>query len=293
MTSRLQRLARIAPLRLVLIGFPVVLALGLTFSVHFAFLKGRLPLPYSAPLDAVAALVGCAAMLGLYAGLVRVLEARWPAELAPRAGARWALLGIVVGFLLFNAVCAVFTLLGVVTWGGFNGLAVAFAPLLMAAIAAVGEELVFRGVLYRVLEDSLGTSAAVALSAALFGLLHAGNPGATMLSNAAIALEAGVMLALAYAWSRSLWLVIGIHFAWNFTEGGVYGAAVSGVNARGIVRMEIDRGASALVTGGAFGPEASLVALAVCLAAGVVFGVLAVRAGQWRRRTLRWRLACG
>lgn len=291
MATRLQRLARIAPLRLVFVGFPMLLALGLALAFHFEYAKGRMALAYMPAVDAAAALLGCAAMLGLYAVLVRLLEARWPAELAPRAGARWLLLGIALGFMLFNTVCLLFTALGVVTWGGFNGWSAAFAPLLMSVLAAVGEELLFRGALFRVLEDSLGTTAAVALSALLFGLMHAGNPGATLLSNVAIALEAGVMLAAAYAWSRSLWLVIGIHFAWNFTEGGLYGAAVSGIGTRGVVQMDIDRDASALLTGGAFGPEASLVALAVCLAAGAVFVVLARRAGQWRGRSLRLVLA--
>lgn len=291
MTDPLQRLGRIAPVRVLFIGGPVFGVMALTFAFHFGLLKGRIPLPYSPWLDAAGVLVGCAAMLALYSSLVHWLEGSRPVELVPRDGARWLLVGCVIGFLLFNAVCLVFTLLGVVTWGGFNGFAVAFGPLLVSAIAAVGEELVFRGVLYRVLEDSLGTTAAVALSALLFGFMHAGNPGATLLSNVAIALEAGVMLAAAYAWSRSLWLVIGIHFAWNFTEGGVYGAAVSGLETRGIVQMQLDRGADALLTGGAFGPEASLPALAVCMAAGAVFVALAVRRGQWRRRSMRLVLA--
>jgi hypothetical protein len=93
------------------------------------------------------------------------------------------------------------------------------------------------------------------------------NSGATTVSTVAIALEAGVLLGAAYAACGSLWLPIGLHFGWNFTEGGVFGVAVSGRKAgAGIVNMPLS--GSALWTGGQFGPEASLVAVAVCLVAG-------------------------
>jgi hypothetical protein len=117
--------------------------------------------------------------------------------------------------------------------------------------------------------------------------MHAGNAGATAGSSIAIAIEAGLMLATAYAWSRNLWLPIGIHLAWNFSEGGIYGAAVSGVKSEGVFRVALSESASPLITGGAFGPEASLVAVAICLCTGVAFLVAAVRAGRWRRVSFR------
>jgi len=126
------------------------------------------------------------------------------------------------------------------------------------------------------------------LSAALFGLMHAGNPGATTFSSVAIALEAGGMLAAAYSWSRSLWLPIGIHLAWNFTQGGIFSQPISGNAATGLLDFPLSAKASPLVTGGAFGPEASIVSLAVCVSLGVVFLALAIRAGRWR--PVRFRL---
>src|SRR5262249_39839900 len=114
----------------------------------------------------------------------------------------------------------------------------------------------------------------------VFGLLHAANPGATVVSTVAIALEAGALLGMAYAASRSLWLPIGLHFGWNFTEGGLFGAAVSGGHSQGVINSTI--AGPALVTGGLFGPEASVIAVAVCLFATVVLSVSAVRRGRWR-----------
>lgn len=276
--------ARIGLVRLIGMGFPILAAEGLVLAFHFEVGRKHL----SAAGDFAGTLAATLALPLLYALLVRLFEGRWPGELALRAGARWLAAGAALGFLLFTAVYGVFTLMGAADWRGFNGLAGVAPMLLLAIVAGVGEELLFRGVVFRVLEDSAGTAGALIVSAALFGLMHAANPGATALSTIAIALEAGVMLAAAYAWSRSLWLPIGIHIAWNFTEGGVYGASVSGGKmSQGLIAVALPRTASPLVTGGAFGPEASLTAVVLCLGLGIVFLIAARGAGRWRPARLR------
>ncbi|MBC6982162.1 CPBP family intramembrane glutamic endopeptidase [Caulobacter sp. 17J80-11] len=281
--SFLATLPRIGLVRLIGLGFPLLLGLGFTLAFHFEFAAKQL-----APALDFAATAGVTLGLAvLYALLVRAFEGRWPKELALRPAPGWLAAGLLIGFLLFSAVYAVFAAMGVASWQGFNGFGAVAPALLLAIVAAVGEELLFRGVLFRLLEESFGTLVALVLSAAIFGLMHAGNPGATPLSTVAVALEAGVMLAAAYAWTRSLWLPIGIHLAWNFTQGGIYGAAVSGGKSQGVFDVALAPDASELITGGAFGPEASLVALTICLAAGLVFVVAAIRAGQWRKARFR------
>jgi uncharacterized protein len=231
-----------------------------------------------------AALLLAAALAGVYVGLVRSLERRAARELAPRAMA--AVAGIILGLALFSSVFALLHLIGVAGWHGLSARFDVIPMLAFAMLAAVGEELVFRGALFRLLEESGGTTAALALSAAVFGLLHGLNPGATVISTVAIALEAGVLLAAAYALTRNLWLPIGLHLGWNFTEGGIFGVSVSGgTAAKGIFSVSL--AGPILLTGGKFGPEASLIAVAVCLAAAIVLLALAVRAGRWlpmRRR---------
>lgn len=290
MTAFFDRLRRVAPLRLLLLGFPVLMGFGLTMAFHHEYRKGRM-FAYSPWVDAAVTLLLCAALAGLYALLVRWLEKRWPRELALRGGLGWGALGLLAGFLMFSAVYAVFAALGLLQWHGWDPRAALGPVLLMSVVAGIGEELIFRGVLFRVVEDTVGTLGAMAVSAAFFGLAHAGNPNATLMSSAAIALEAGVMLALAYAWTRNLWFVMGLHAAWNFTEGGVYGAPVSGFDAHGLMRIDVSPTAPAWLTGGAFGPEASVVALAVCLAAAAGFLRGTLRQGQWQRRRLRLMLA--
>jgi membrane protease YdiL (CAAX protease family) len=106
------------------------------------------------------------------------------------------------------------------------------------------------------------------------------NPGATVVSTVAIALEAGVLLAAAYALTRNLWFPIGLHLGWNFTAGGICGESVSG-GAAGKGIFSVSLAGRPLLTGGKFGPEASLIAIAVCLALAIVLLLLAVRNGRW------------
>ena len=149
------------------------------------------------------------------------------------------------------------------------------------------EEIAIRGLFFRLFERWLGSWAALALSAAFFGAGHLFNAGATWIAAVGIAFEAGIMLAAVYMITRRLWVAVGLHAAWNFAEGGIYGTPVSGLKVDGLLRPWI--GGSDLLTGGAFGPEASLPAMAVATALGVFFLVIAWRRGQfiapaWVRR---------
>ena len=136
-----------------------------------------------------------------------------------------------------------------------------------------------------------GSWIAIILSALFFGLTHLMNPGATLFGALAIALEAGTLLGAAYMLTRRLWLAIGIHWAWNFFEGPFFGATVSGTGSnagKALITSTIN--GPSIWTGGAFGPEAGLAALLVCLATGPLFLILVLRQKQvitpaWRRRT--------
>jgi membrane protease YdiL (CAAX protease family) len=221
-----------------------------------------------------------AAMLGLYSLQVRYFERRRILELAPRGAASRLTAGVIVGCVLFGSALALLDLGGYVDQVHFNG----FAGLTMQAsaslAAAIGEELLFRGAIFRITEAWLGTTAALVISAVLFGAAHGLNAGATPIGVIAIALEAGALLGVAYSASRSLWLPIGMHFGWNFTEGGLFGTTVSGGHSHGLVSVTLS--GPVPLTGGAFGPEASVIAIAVCLIAATILGVYSVRRGHWR-----------
>jgi hypothetical protein len=222
------------------------------------------------------------AMIAAYRWLVRGLERRTADELQAAKAARGLAQGAVAGAALFALVYAILWALGAVTVDGYGGLSGLGSALAVAMASAVGEEIVFRGVVFRRLEDSLGTTIALVISAVLFGLVHAGNRGATWVSTLAIVLESGVLLGLAYAATRSLWLPIGLHFGWNFTEGGIFGAAVSGGQNTGLIVAPLS--GAQLTTGGVFGPEASLAALIVSLCASTALACYVMRAGAWRSK---------
>jgi hypothetical protein len=152
----------------------------------------------------------------------------------------------------------------------------------------VFEELLFRGGVFRVTERWCGSWVALVVSSLVFGFVHLENDAATMQGILSISLWAGVLLAATYMLTRRLWLGIGLHAAWNYTQGSVYSGIVSGNEApsAGLIRSSMQ--GSDWLTGGGFGVEASLVAVVVCTGAGVAMLVAAVRRGHvvapaWRR----------
>ena len=246
----------------------------------FAFLVllqlAQIPLHLARVSDAAGVLVVCVVALGLYAGWVRLVERRRVDELAPSAALPQGLVGFAIGLALFGTTMALLAALGVYTVRGFGDWSGLAGGLALTLGAAVVEELLFRGFLFRTVRDVGGTWVAVGVSAIVFGGLHAFNPGASPVSTLAIALEAGLLLALSYAATNRLWLPIGLHFAWNFAEGSIFGMAVSGhAVSHALVQGELH--GPAVLTGGAFGPEASIVAVLVCLAASAVFATIVIR----------------
>ena len=189
------------------------------------------------------------------------------------------------GMLLFGATMAVLALLGVYRVVGSNSPASMVSPLAAAISAGVLEELVFRGVLFRILESRFGTWVALFGSAALFGLLHLLNANASVQGAVAIIFEAGILLAAAFVLTKHLWFPIGIHIGWNFAEGGLFGVAVSGGAASGF--LEGTMNGPVWLTGGDFGPEASVAAIVICVTVASGFLIAANRRGlvQPRRST--------
>ncbi len=128
--------------------------------------------------------------------------------------------------------------------------------------AAIVEELIFRGLLFQAIAEWKGKWLALAATSLFFGAAHLGNSGATLWSAFAIALEAGVLLGSAFLWRRSLWFSMGLHFTWNTLE-GLLGIPVSGHAADGLFNVKLH--GSALLTGGEFGLEGSIVPVVISL----------------------------
>jgi membrane protease YdiL (CAAX protease family) len=143
-----------------------------------------------------------------------------------------------------------------------------FAVLFILASAALAEELMFRGYPFQRLLEAVGAVPAVLVLSALFAYMHHLNPHASnwaMVNTVAV----GVLLAVAYLRTRSLWLPWGIHFGWNAALGLGFGLPVSGLDFSVLVKGTA-RGPQWL-TGGAYGLEASALGTVV-----IVLGFLPV-----------------
>jgi len=223
-----------------------------------------------------------------YLILVKVVERRRVTELAPRRLLPDGALGVVAGLALFSAVAGTLWLLGVYHVTGTNPDAKWLPALLLAGLGAgISEEIICRGVLFRIVEESLGTWWALLISALFFGAAHLANPGATAWAALAIAIEAGLLFGLLYHVTRSLPICMGLHAAWNFAQGTIYGIPVSGLDADGW--LVSNRTGPDWLSGGVFGAEASVVALTLCSLCSLALLGLVLRRGStvrpaWRRR---------
>ena len=266
------------PIALVFV-VPVFIGQGAVWGLARQY--GKLPIALVSV--AIACLLGWAA----YALYTRWVEKRAAHELGGPGALKELGAGLAFGAGLFGSEIAVLSLLGVYRLTGLRAdPAIMLIPLCVSVAAAVIEEILMRGVLFRLLEASLGTWIALAVSAALFGAGHLANPNASLLAAVAIAIEAGVLLAAAYLLTRRLWFAIGIHAAWNFTQSGIFGLPTSGIPMHGFLISEL--AGPPWLTGGAFGVEASVVAFVLVSAAGVALLVMARRRGRfvapfWRR----------
>ncbi|AYF97842.1 CPBP family intramembrane glutamic endopeptidase [Protaetiibacter intestinalis] len=226
--------------------------------------------------EAAGTLLGGVLALVLYRLVLRRIAGRQTPELAFAWGrvARRALLGAAIGVGFIAVSVSLLVLLGVytVTWQPVDAVGTVAAALAVSLGAAIVEELVFRGVAFRAIEELagrrvvLGRALALGITAVLFGAAHMLNAGATLWSGVSITVEAGLMLGAAFLWKRDLWFVIGLHTAWNAAE-RLLGIAVSGHRDPGIF-VTTAHGPE-LLTGGAFGLEASIVPVLVGLALAV------------------------
>ncbi|GAB3444029.1 type II CAAX endopeptidase family protein [Streptomonospora sediminis] len=215
----------------------------------------------------------------VYRWVVGRTEKRPVAELAGKGAVSATGLGTFIGLALFALVIVNIFFLGYYGVDGPGSVPGAVGLLGMMSAAAVTEELIFRGVLFRIVEQRTGTWIALVLTGVLFGLMHLPNPNASLWGAIAIAIEAGGMLTAAYIATRSLWLPIGLHLGWNLAGSAIFSTEVSGNNtAQGLVDSWMS--GPALITGGGFGPEGSLYSIAFCLLATMVFLWLAHRRGR-------------
>lgn len=180
---------------------------------------------------------------------------------------------IIIGMLI-GAVLQGLTILVIVLYGGFeivsfNPISNMITPFVIAFSVAIFEEILIRGIIFRIIEEKLGSYISLLISAIIFGALHLANPNSTIISALCVGMEAGILLGVSYIYSRNLWFPIAIHFAWNFVQSGIFGAITSGYEKSSSLLTTKITGIP-IITGGEFGPEGTIQAIAFCFLASFI-----------------------
>jgi uncharacterized protein len=230
--------------------------------------------------QSVAAVLGISALaLGIYIAYARFIERRAVDELSLAGAGRDWLTGAAIGAGLYSACVLILMAMGIYRIEGLNPWTFVLPALAMALSSGIFEELLFRGVLHKSVEDLFGSWVALVVSALVFGLVHLLNPAGTLEGALFISIEAGILLAAAYMLTRKLWLSIGFHMSWNYVQSAIFSGIVSGsVTDPGLIRSNI-KGPEVL-TGGNFGLESSIIAFTLCTTTGLVLLYLAVKRGK-------------
>lgn len=258
--------------RLVLLGAPLFYMMGVNngFMQKFA----------ATPWIAIAVTIAMTALgFAYYAAFVRLIERRPVSEFALPQLPRELGIGLLVGAGLYTCCVLVLMVLGVYRIEGLNPVSFMIPAVAMALSSGVFEELLFRGALFRIVEDWLGSWISLVISSFVFGFVHLLNPAATLTGALFISVEAGLLLAAAYMLTRRLWMSMAFHMSWNYTQSAVFSGIVSGgVSEPGLIKPIIQ--GPDYLTGGAFGLESSVVAFLFCTGAGIVLLIMAARRGN-------------
>ena len=198
-------------------------------------------------------------------------------------------IGLVIGGGVISAVIGAMSAFRLYQIGGINPHFKPFLPLALFLCIAVFQEVAIRGCVFQTLERRWGSGIALVASSLFFGLIHLGSPVERLstwqwlVGPFFLAFETGLLFTAAYLLTRRLWLPIGLHWGWNFFETSIYGTANSGAweNDPNTLFAGHAHGPF-LLTGGAFGPEASVFCLIVGFYAGTILLRLAIRRGHWR-----------
>ena len=264
------------PLVAMLVGLAaIILTLYLT-SLAFLYLPEGLS---EAADQAIRTIIGVGAVYLDYKLVVRRLGKHKKDDLPLQGALTDTVTGIGTGAAIFTVVvgiAAVFGAYRILGWGSTEDLLE--IVLLTGVVAGFVEEVLLRGIIFRWLEEFAGSWAALLVSSLIFGFMHQMNPGASIWSSLAISIEAGVLLGGAYMLTRNLWLAIGLHAGWNVTQGFVWGVPVSGNPFIGMVESGLY--GPDWLSGGAFGLEASVIALVVATSAGAWMVWQAAKAGH-------------
>ncbi len=214
-----------------------------------------------------------------YSYLFKLYEKRKITEFSKNNIGKNITFGIVLGVVLQSLTILVIYLKGGYSVISINPFLFIIPALTMAFTSAIIEEILLRGIIFRIPEEKLGSYLSLVISALLFGAMHLINPNSSIMAAMGLAIQAGLLLGAAYIYSRNLWFPIALHFAWNFTQSAIFGANVSGNStSKTLITSKIE--GAEWFTGGQFGPEGSIQATLFCLIPTIILLILSHKEGK-------------
>jgi membrane protease YdiL (CAAX protease family) len=250
------------------------LAMFLSLALSFALMEALLPREMGGAWPNLVAALACALGYQAYANRV---ERREVTELGgPGALAEWsrgAGLGVLLGMLTLAPLWG----LGVYRIEGLGDGFRLLEQIPEMLLVSVIEELWIRGVVFRMAEQAWGSRRGLLFSTVLFVAAHL--PGEIGLMGVLVTAAASLTFTAAYQLSRRLWLPMGMHFAWNYLFSAVFSVPVSGHEAKGWMHGSMS--GPEWLSGGAYGVEASAMALLVWVVAGALLLRLAHLRGKF------------
>ena len=278
----LRALARLAALCVAVIAlFNLVAKAALWVMIRAGGIAVTATSPAPAGFRLAAAIAGCIALIATYWVAVRFGEKRQVPELDLRHAPADLLVGLGIGAALLTTIVGVQWIFGwvIIEPRSVDRVALALRDSIRSGVV---EELVLRLVIFRLLWRAFGIWPAIAGAALLFGALHLGNPDSSLFAGACLIAGEGIGIGL-YLITGRIWSTIGMHAAWNFTQGWIFGATVSGITeiAGGPLALRPTQNVPDILSGGGFGPEASLAALSISLLASALLLMRAWRLGRF------------
>jgi hypothetical protein len=232
-------------------------------------------------------IVASVAVIITYKFFYKKIENREVFEISSKGIVKNLMLGTLIGVILQSLTVLVIYLNNGFQVVSINPVSFIIIPLTVAFTVAIFEEILIRGIIFRIAEEKFGSYVSLALSAIIFGALHLMNPDSSFISAFCVAVEGGLLLGAAYIYSRNLWLPIAIHFAWNFMQSGIFGAVTSG-NEKTNSLLTTHFTGPEIITGGSFGPEGTIQAIIFCLIATIILMTLNTKSNKlikpyWKR----------
>lgn len=224
--------------------------------------------------DTIVNYISVAVLLVTYYYMFKFYEKRQITELSKKSLIKELFGGFILGFSILSLVIFILFTLGYYKIISFSGFSYFLAPFSFLVIAALIEEVFFRAILYRILENWVGTYSTLIVISILFELPHIFNDNVTFLS-IVLGLLFGFAHGIMYTYSKKIWLPFAFHLGWNFAQ-PFYDSNLSGLEDVGSVFIAKFNGPK-LITGSIYGIEDSILSILFLLILCIVFLQLCIK----------------